>query len=322
MELLQINVTDHFNKLNKLLESNNLLKINKLLESNNDVFYIYTTGIGDWTSTNVINIWKKCRFRHIMSLIPYKFKMIIIEHYDPFINPDNEKYSNDKTKTILEKIDEVLKKQDLETSNKETKTEQSFIHNFFNYENIDKSRPYIILDFANIFNYNYNYITKEYYINTEKNENLNCVYIPYPEQNNCNNIKENIKYFEYNSKNNTIKTYIELFLKNLTFDIYKNNDLNSNNKVQFTQYGFIEDILDKYLYKQVDDYIKKKHIEGSQNRLKLMDTIQEDYKDKIFKEFYEKLFEEDINSEQLFNLSNYNIFNDIIINIINNWSMI
>lgn len=320
MELLQINITNHFNKLNKLLESNN------------DVFYIYTTGIGDWTNTNVINIWKKCRFRHIMSLIPYKFKMIIIEHYDPFIDPDNEKYSNDKTKAILEKIDEVLKEQDLETSNKEIKTEQSFIRNFFNYENIDKSRPYIILDFANIFNYNYNYITKEYYIrfleNPEKIENLNCVYIPYPDldldsdSNNCNNIKENIKYFEYNSKNNTIKTYIELFLKNLTFDIYKNNDLNSNNKVQFTQYGFIEDILDKYLYKQVDDYIKKKHIEVSQNRLKLMDTIQEDYKDKIFKEFYEKLFEEDINSEQLFNLSNYNIFNDIIINIINNLSMI
>lgn len=311
MELLEIYLNNHFNKLKTLLKSSD------------NTFYIYTTGIGNWNTYEVINIWEKCRFKHIMDLIPKKFKNIVIKHYDPILNADtNEKYELNETKTTVDKINTVLTRQDLETSNKEIKTEQTFTQDYFDYKIIDTKKPYIILDFANIFKYNYNYTTKEYYIsfleNQDKIKNLNCVYIPFPDSNDCNNIKQSLKYFEYNSEDNTIKTYIELFFKILTPENY---DYNKNNEVKFTHYAFIGDILNNHLYKKINDHITTKYNTGSSNRGKLMDYIEENYKDQIFREFYEKLFEENISSEQLFNINNYQIV-FLIKNIIDNWPMI
>jgi hypothetical protein len=82
-----------------------------------------------------------------------------------------------------------------------------------------------------------------------------------------------------------------------------------------------EDILKKYLYNQVFENIKNKFPAGSLNRDSLETFIEEKFKDKIFTEFYDKLFEENINSDELFDLKKYKIFKEIE-NTINKWPII
>jgi hypothetical protein len=260
-----------------------------------DTFYIYTTGMGD---NNVMNIWKNCRYLNIINQIhPYNFKNIIIEHYDP----------EDKNKIEIEKI---LKEQD--TNYFKIKTEQTFISRKFDYTSLENTtKHYIVLDFAHVIYYYYNFHNLEYYmcdsIQKEKIKyNLNCIYINYPTNLDAiNNYWENITYFKYDKDSRKITSYIELFLVGLSYNLkYFTNTLNIKSENLYhsniIRFELVKDsILNEiFINKQLIPNIRLKN-----NNLLPSDFDKKINNNKLYKDFFNNLL---LKKTNIFNIDQYN----------------
>jgi hypothetical protein len=316
IEVLKNNIEYHFKKLNS---------VDNILDSViiDDTFYIYTTGIASWQQYDLINIWDKCRYEHIISQIPDNFKNIVIKHYDPILDTLYPKVSSigskvQDTSKITKYITDILIKQD-NTSKTILKrqTKQTFIRDYLNYSQINKTQHYIILDFMHSFYYCYDKSKKEYYMTTNYNsiiDNLNCIYIPYPT--NCESFWEKIKYFEYDTYTKKFTSYIELLLKVLSDNtkyktIIDNSKLYESYNYNYIIYKHSEDInmiLNKILYegqiyKYIQDSIKPDPIE-----LEMYVFLDKNIKDTLFVEFFNKLFRSYYVNIDLFDIYNYDVF--------------
>jgi len=278
-------------------------KIVPLVELDN-TFYIYTTGLANWNDFNddIINIWKECRYNNIIKQIPNYFNNIIIHHYDPIQtikeNNRNIKENNRNITEQINSINKILIEQDSK-SDTNKKTKQTFYKQEFNHTKIDKTKPYIVLDFASIYYYNYNTQTKNFYItlkNDQKNKiDINCIYIPYPSESSniwCKNYYENIKYFTYNPVNNKITTFIELFFR-----------IVDENYIEMYQNIYITHFIEKLYNINVINYVRSK------NGIIDDEWLQDNIKKNLFIEFFEKLFEEDMNKDKIQEIKNYRIYN-------------
>lgn len=252
-------------------------------------FYIYTTGLAD---RNIIKIWDACRYKNIINQIPQNFNNIIIYHYDPIEAPQQN--------ITIDYINDILKKQDGETQ----KTTQIFYNEYFDHKKIDTTKPYIVLDFASIYYYNYDNDTQRFYITLQKDQkievDINCIHIPYPIEfppnNWCDYYYENILYFTYDPVNNNITTFIQLcfekFNKKLT-RIYQN-------------YA-ITDFINELYEKQVFEYVR-----GTKND-RVISTEEYNWLDNnirtpLFMEFFEKLFNPFIDIKNIKSIVNYRIY--------------
>jgi hypothetical protein len=312
IEVLKNNIEYHFKNLNSI---NNILDPVII----DDTFYIYTTGIANLEQYDLINIWDKCRYKHIIGQIPDNFKNIVIEHYDPIL--DTYGYKVQDTSKITKYITDILIKQD-NTSKTILKrqTKQTFIPEKFNYRQINKTQHYIILDFDQSFYYYYDKLQKEYYMT--KNDfiidKLNCIYIPYPTD--CNSFWEKIKYFKYDTSTKEFTSYIELLLKVLSNNtqyktiidnskLYESNDYN-HNIILYKNSEDINMILNKILYEgQIYPYIKSYYY----NRpipLEIYVYSDKNIKDTLFVDFFNKLFIL-YNNNLLFDIYNNKILFDI-----------
>jgi hypothetical protein len=257
---------------------------------------------------NVMNIWKNCRYRNIINqILPYKFKNIIIEHYDSFNKNEKE-------------IKQILVEQDNNSLTifgefgSEIKTKQTFISRNFVFSTLENNdKHYILLDFAHVMYYYYYKSVPEYYMcDSIKKERikykLNCIYINYPNDPDMTNIYwENIKYFEYDRDSKKITSYIELFLKALSDnEIYLTQTLNipsanlyNSNLIRFEQIYY--NILDKiFIEKQIIPNIKK--INNGKLPLNFDDKININ-KNKLYKDFFNNLF---LSITHKFNITIYN----------------
>jgi hypothetical protein len=294
---------------NKYLKYKNkyLNLVNQL--GGNDTMFIYTTGLAHYinNSFDLLNTWYNCRFNHIVNQIPITYKNIIIYHYDPMLFVDNNEKENyiHIIKDILNNINK--------NDNDDRNYKQHFINKNLDYININKNLPYIILDFANLFKYNFNksdntlYLTYGNHYNEGLNENtkfdLNCIYVPYSST--CNSIWEKIKYFEYN--NNKFKSYIQVFLERfknyeMIFDDYEikiDNDIIIVNRLNFIIDKIINNTL---IYKQLYPLIRDKF--GYINDIWLNDNK---IIEKIYISFFNKMFAsiDHITNDHLLNLGNY-----------------
>ena len=261
--------------------------------SSDKTFYIYTTGLAD---SNIIKIWKECRYKNIIDQIPKNFNNIIIYHYDPI-----QVIHQNITK---QNIDTILKTQDDESKKTNKKTTQIFYKDYFDVKKIDTSKPYIVLDFASIYYYNYDKGTKDFYLTVKNNTekiNINCIYIPYPAEvedplfpknNGCNNYYENIKYFTYDLVNNKITTFIQLFFRIL-----------DNDYPRMYQNIYITDFINRELYHtQVINYVKR--YTNNNEDIWLQNNIKKD----LFIEFFQKLFEPGMNKNKIQEIQNYGIY--------------
>jgi hypothetical protein len=305
IELLRNSINTHFNKLASLYDT---------LGDNDDTFYIYTTGIASWTQKNLINIWEECRYNNIIRQIPDKFKNIVIKHYDPIIEVDNK----ENIKNIIIYIKEVLNKQDTD-SKTDKKTSQIFIKEFFDYTKINTTQHYIILDFALLFNYCYDN-TGYYIMSSDKTiiKNLNCINIPYPTD--CNSFWEKMKYFNYD--NNKFTSYIELFFKVLFNNTKYTNIMNTTQLYKINKdiiiYSHPEDIniiLNKILYEgELYNYVKTdiKIKTGSITiPLDIYVYLDNNIKNKLFVDFFDKLLGSISDNDLLFNIQNYTVINEV-----------
>ena len=249
-----------------------------------------------------MNIWKNCRYLNIMNQLgAYNFKNIIIEHYDP----------EDKNKI---EIEQILKKQD--KNYKEMfgiKTEQTFISREFDYTSLENTnKHYIVLDFAHVIYYYYNFHKLGYYMcDSIKKErikyNLNCIYINYPTNPDATDIYwENITYFNYDKDSRKITSYIELFLAELSYNLnyftktlnIKSENLYNNHIIRFE---LVKDsILNEiFIIKQLIPQIKSKN-EDKKLPIDFDDRIN---KNKLYKDFFNNLF---LNKINIFNINQYN----------------
>jgi hypothetical protein len=183
----------------------------------------------------------------------------------------------------------------------EIKTKQTFKQEYLDYNSfLNSNKHYIILDFAHVIYYYYNdtdskyfmynYVTKINLVN-----NLNCIYINFPNQNSqCNNYWEKIKYFEYNKDSKKITSYIELFLKALsnnknyligTLKITSSNIINNN----IIDFNLVKNNLLKNIFytKQIEKDIRKRlRIVKDEELIKIN-------KYNLYIEFFNKLFKND-----------------------------
>jgi len=327
-------IDSHFEKLEELINN----------YDNDKTFYIYTTGIASWAENNLINIWKDCRYKNIINQIPKQFNNIFIEHYDPIIfipqeyddsitneqNVENQKNKleehENNTISIISKIKQILLEQDKESLITDKKTKQIFIKEYFDFSSLKKTKKhYIIFDFAHLF---YFYLSDEKYIITFKNSykniesqnfynnnkndeilDLNCIYIPY--SSNCVDFQNKIKYFNYDHTTRKITSYIELFLKLMSSELLKYNIIKKQFKLdKILDYDHIDqfiNILDKILYIDgFDQYIQQQSQQDKKNIYKYIDINKNNINNKLFEEFFEKLFNKE-NSE-IFNIEKYQIF--------------
>jgi hypothetical protein len=279
-------------------------------EKNDKIFYIYTTGIANWAGREIIDIWKECRYKNIINQIKgYNFNHIIIEHYDPILDDDGNKYDFEKEKEITEYIQNIIKTQD-DTSQEIVgiKTKQTFKQEYLDYNSFLNSNKqhYIILDFAHVIYYYYNDTNSKYFMNnhiTKQNlvNNLNCIHINFPSQNKCDNYWEKIKYFKYDKDSKKITSYIELFLEALSKNkdyLINTLDINSyiiNNIINF--YSVKNDLLKTIFYtKQIEIEIR--------NRLRIVEDkeVNKINQDNLYIEFFNKLFE---NNNNIFDINKY-----------------
>ena len=270
-----------------------------------NTFYIYTTGLANWNDYNddIINIWKQCRYDNIIKQIPNNFNNIKIDHYDPIEVIDESKRNIEEQ---IDSINQILIEQDRQSETNK-KTKQTFYKQEFDHTKIDKTKPYIVLDFASIYCYNYNNITKKMYItleNDQQNEfDINCIHIPYPttdediefpKNNWCDNYYENIKYFTYDPINNKITTFIELFFKIL-----------DENYIRMYQNIYITDFINKLYNQQVLQYVKSMAEQvNDENDKWLKNNIKKD----LFMEFFQKLFNRHIDIKNIKSIVNYRIY--------------
>lgn len=295
------------NNLEKLLEKyfsivNTTSKTDPQVGSDK-TFYIYTTGLANWNDNNdvIIDIWKDCRYDNIIKQIPDYFNNIIIDHYDP-IEVIGE--SKREIKEQIDSINTILKKQDDDTK----KTKQTFYKQYFDHKNIDTSKPYIVLDFASIYYYNYNKSNNDFYLTVKYNQEekiyINCIHIPlptefedieFPKNNWCDNYYENIKYFIYDPINNKITTFIQLFFEIL-----------DNNYQEMYQNIYITNFINRELYNtQVIGYVRSK-TEGVNEDVN--EWLKNNIKKDLFMEFFEKLFNPLIDINSIKSIVNYRIY--------------
>jgi hypothetical protein len=303
IKLLHNIIDTHFVKLDTLYKT--LDSVN----NNDDTFYIYTTGIANSGSKEVINAWRDCRYKNIIQQIikqiPKKFTKIIIEHYDPIL------FTN--TYTIKDYINEIFKVQDNSSMyNYKIQTTQTFIQEGFDHTKINTTQYYIILDFAHLFYYCYNKSNNEYYMITLEDfqdrkyleENFknkikkNCIYIDFPNKEGCDRLCENIKYFKYDT-NQKITSYIELYFK-----ACEESDLEEINVIRDVE-DIKKQINKKIFVNQIYPYIRLKVKDNNiKSTLDYVDTLQ----DVLYIEFFNKLFESELNNSKLFNLKEYKTF--------------
>jgi ABC-type Fe3+-hydroxamate transport system substrate-binding protein len=131
--------------------------------------------------------------------------------------------------------------------------------------------------------------------------NINCIYIPFPADTVCNynNYYENIKYFTYDPVTKKIITFIELFLK----------IMNENKELIFVE--TISDTILKNLYqKNIYDYVR-----GTKND-RVISTEEYDWLDNnirtpLLMDYFNKLFEPNMNKNKLLSIDNYEIYNKV-----------
>jgi hypothetical protein len=280
--------------------------LEKLLEKyfsivNTDkTFYIYTSGLAH---NDIINIWKKCRYTNIIKQIPENFNNIIIYHYDPveFYPSDKKKDINDKKKEINDNINTIIKTQDNESNKTNKKTTQNFIQDYFDVTKIDKSVPYLVLDFAHIYHYNYDNSTKEFFLTTEtdkqKIDYINCIYIPFPSSN--TSLFDDIKYFEYDHTNKKITSYIELYLTIME---------------ETKELIFVETIIDKALQTLYQGKIYEYVRSTKSNKVippDEYDWLDNNIKTPLLMDYFNKLFEPNMNKNKLLSIDNYEIYKTV-----------
>jgi hypothetical protein len=290
--------------LEKLLEkyfsiANTTVKIVSTIDTDK-TFYIYTSGLAH---NDIINIWKQRRYNNIINQIPDYFNNIIIYHYDPFefYPSDKKKEINDKKKEINDNINTIIKTQDNESNKTNKKTTQNFIQDYFDVTKIDKSVPYLVLDFAHIYYYNYDNSTKEFFLTTEtdrqKIDYINCIYIPFPSSN--ISLFEDIKYFEYDHTNKKITSYIELYLTIMEETI---------------ELIHVENIKDRALQKLYQGKIYEYVRSTKSNKVippDEYDWLDDNIRTPLLMDYFKKLFEPNMNKNKLLSIDNYEIYNKV-----------
>ena len=322
--------------LKKLID-NHFEKLEELINDNDKTLYIYTTGIADWgRSGSVINIWKDCRYVNIIKQICfYGFKHIIIKHYDPLLD------INDQIKTDFINLNELKELKELKVQ-----TEQIFKKEYFDFSSLKETKKhYIIFDFAHVFDYFYNKDDKNYYMrkhkeiplgkedpepNPDENDayskthykeiyNLNCIYINYPTtQFKCDIYwEENIKYFLYDIKNKKITSYIELLFKALSDEtnynyLFKDLKIDINNSfkgniINYYNLRNLNDFLHKIFYeKQIYIYMRKKKNILPDDEIDNMKTKIDP--NKLYINFFNKLLNND--NTNIFNIESYSEYSE------------
>lgn len=160
---------------------------------NENTFYIYTTGIADWCVLNkTFKYWEDELCKNVCELIPQRFSRIEILHSDILDNFNGNMLSitNQKRIQTTNEINSRLQLEYTRDSRIVSSIFQSTPFDFF-------EKPYIIIDFAHIFN--------------DSNQNLNVVYLGYVgelqiiEYNMCTRYIKN--FFKVND-DDTVTTYI------------------------------------------------------------------------------------------------------------------
>ena len=120
-------------------------------------FNIFTTGIVNWADfgqedLNLIEIWNKELKTFIFSKIPSNFTDINIYHYDPmFDGASGTKLSSSKIRDSIEYVNANLIPNDFGTDRVNV---SEFFDRPLDIARIQALRqPYIILDFAHVFDY-------------------------------------------------------------------------------------------------------------------------------------------------------------------------
>lgn len=159
---------------NDIVNNCNICEYKKddIVEDN--IFYIYTTGIGEWGDlTKASNSWIKFLRQQLLSIIPEKFNINII-HYDPLIYEGDNIHDIDK---VIEDINIQVITSDIEI---ERIKESKFISTILNINNIKRDKPHLLLDLAHIFTYpKYKNIELLIDGNSTLYSDINCVYPGY-----------------------------------------------------------------------------------------------------------------------------------------------
>lgn len=177
----------------------------------NNIFTIYTTGLYDSGNKNLINLWNTDVRDNIISLIPKNFRIKFI-HYDPLIvwNLDKAKFEKIENQgtitTIKNEIEDILQKKDMENNRV---IESIFINEYFDINNINLEKPYIILDIAHLFLYKNKVKTVKKLDRSDNREyNINSVRFGYIGERGIPLILAKSKLFEVNN-NGEVITYID-----------------------------------------------------------------------------------------------------------------
>lgn len=258
-------------------------------------FVIYTTGLSSWGSKDIIDVWfKGGRRDNILSSINERFTNIYIYHYDPLLKSEGMELADTKD-NIIKYINDNLSI----PKNSRIK-EELFIIEPFNYLiNINFDNPYIIIDSAHLFNYNYNSVDKHYLLynnyydenksTTEKIKNVKSIYIPYPlKKGNPDNIWEEITYFKIDENNNVITFSEKLLERGYTYT--------------FNPTDILEQIFNK-IKKSIYVLWRVKYIRVGQ----YFDTWFHEIKPNILKQLCANIFNDSINKENFEKYENYNI---------------
>lgn len=188
----------------------------------NNIFTIYTTGLYDsGSNTNLIDLWNSDVRDNIISLIPENFRIKFI-HYDPLVvwNLDKAKFEKIENQgtitTIKNELEDILQKKDMENNRV---IESIFINEYFDINNINLEKPYIILDIAHLFLYENKVKTVKKLDRSDNREyNINSVRFGYIGDGGIPLILAKSKLFEINN-NGEVITYIDKMINSgIKFD--------------------------------------------------------------------------------------------------------
>ena len=170
-------------------------------EQPSKIFYLYTTGIGDWHEPTLINEWIKSVRKTILANIHKDFTKIVIRHYDPLVeDPKNEAISEAFKREHIERLLADDKKHGLNSE---------FIEDYINLKELEElGKPHLLLDFAHILSYLPNKQTSD---GKKTYNNINSLYFGY-----LGDLKTQIiskqKLFNMDKYGNT-ETYIDKLIK-------------------------------------------------------------------------------------------------------------
>ena len=202
----------------KYIHLKNQIGGSSLVNNNeNSIFTIYTTGLYDsGSNTNLIDLWNSDVRDNIISLIPENFRIKFI-HYDPLVvwNLDKAKFekieNQGKITTIKSELEVILQKKDMENNRV---IESIFINEYFDINNINLEKPYIILDIAHLFLYENKVKTVKKLDRSDNREyNINSVRFDYIGEGGIPLILAKSKLFEVNN-NGQVLTYIDKMISN------------------------------------------------------------------------------------------------------------